>query len=141
MSNGKVNHRFYGWKFRFTATCKRSLNAIGDHKADELPPQLTLFNTVIPIPMHFFSHFKGYYVASIASACSNVKPYTSQSEATFHNDVCFATVYCRIYCRKFLTLSNQTSHYIRRCIRISNIILRWSDKVLINDIIHMVMIK
>ena len=30
----------------------------------------------------------------------------------------FSTVYCRIYCRKSLTLSNQTSRYKRKCIRI-----------------------
>ena len=30
----------------------------------------------------------------------------------------FLTVYRRIYCRNFLTLSNQTSHYKRKCIRI-----------------------
>ena len=29
----------------------------------------------------------------------------------------FPTVYRRIYCRKFLTLSNQTSRYKRKCIR------------------------
>ena len=29
-----------------------------------------------------------------------------------------STVYHRIYCRKCLTLSNKTSHYIRRCISI-----------------------
>ena len=31
----------------------------------------------------------------------------------------FPTVYRRIYCRKFLTLSNQTSRYKRKCIRIN----------------------
>ena len=31
----------------------------------------------------------------------------------------FPTVYRRIYCRKFLTLSNQTSRYKRKCIRMS----------------------
>ena len=30
----------------------------------------------------------------------------------------FLIIYCRIYCRKFLTLSNQTSHYKSKCIRI-----------------------
>ena len=36
------------------------------------------------------------------------------------NDVkLFPTVYCRIYSRKFLTLSNQTSRYKSKCIRIS----------------------
>ena len=39
-----------------------------------------------------------YYFASIASALSNVKPYFSQSEVTFHNDVGFVTIYGRIYC-------------------------------------------
>ena len=35
------------------------------------------------------------------------------------NDVkLFPTVYRRINCRKFLTLSNQTSHYKLKCIRI-----------------------
>ena len=34
------------------------------------------------------------------------------------NDVkLFPTVYCRIYCRKFLTLSNQMSRYKLMCIR------------------------
>ena len=32
----------------------------------------------------------------------------------------FPTVYHRIYCRKFLTLSNQTSRYKIKCIRMSN---------------------
>ena len=35
------------------------------------------------------------------------------------NDVkLFPTVYRRIYCPKFLTLSNQKSHYKSKCIRI-----------------------
>ena len=38
------------------------------------------------------------------------------------NDVkLFPTVYRRIYCCKFLTLSNQTSRYKSKCIRIDNI--------------------
>ena len=37
------------------------------------------------------------------------------------NDVkLFPTVYCRIYCSKFLTLSNQTSRYKIKSIRIYN---------------------
>ena len=34
------------------------------------------------------------------------------------HDFGFSTVYRGIYCLKFLTLSNQTSRYIRKCIRI-----------------------
>ena len=42
----------------------------------------------------------------------------------------FPTVYYRIYCHKFLTLSNQTSCYKRKCIRILNsIIFEYSIKV------------
>ena len=33
----------------------------------------------------------------------------------------FSTVYCRIYCRKFLMLSNQISGYKHKCIRIPDI--------------------
>ena len=59
-----------------------------------------------------------YYLHKTTSAVSCVKPNASQWEATLRDDVGFATVYCRIYHRKFLTLSNQTSCYIPECIRI-----------------------
>ena len=59
-----------------------------------------------------------YCLHKTTSAVSCVKPNASQWEATLRDDVGFATVYCRIYRRKFLTLSNQTSRYIRECIRI-----------------------
>ena len=36
------------------------------------------------------------------------------------HDVGFPTVYRGIYCRNLLTLSNQTSRYIPKCIRIVN---------------------
>ena len=38
-------------------------------------------------------------------------------KATLRTDVGFPTVYCRIYCRKFMTLSNQMSRCICKCIR------------------------
>ena len=37
----------------------------------------------------------------------------------------FPTVYRRIYCRNFLTLSNQTSRYKIKCIRINVILRNW----------------
>ena len=40
----------------------------------------------------------------------------NQWKATLRNEVGFATVYRRIYCRKFMTLSNQTSRCICECI-------------------------
>ena len=30
-------------------------NVIYDHKTDDLPPQMIIFNTIIPILMHFFT--------------------------------------------------------------------------------------
>ena len=49
------------------------------------------------------------------------KPY-NPTKCDVINDVkLFPTVYRRIYCRKFLTLSNQTSRYTIKCIRIIQI--------------------
>ena len=77
--------------------------AICDYKTDELPPQMKIFIAVIPILIHSlpFLPFKVYYFAPTASAPSNVKQDTSQSEGVFHNVVGLATVYRRLYCRKF----------------------------------------
>ena len=69
--------------------------------------------------LFIFSIKKMYYLHKTTSAVSCVKPNASQWEATLRDDVGFATVYRRIYRRKFLTLSNQTSRYIRECIRIT----------------------
>ena len=68
--------------------------------------------------LFIFSIEKMYCLHKTTSAVSCVKPNASQWEATLRDDVGFATVYRRIYRRKFLTLSNQTSRYIRECIRI-----------------------
>ena len=57
-----------------------------------------------------------YLFAPTASASSNENQ-INQSEATFHNNIRFATVIRSIFCRTFSTLSNQTSGYIRECIR------------------------
>ena len=105
--------RFYGHELRFMqcATIKPTIYL----------PKLTTVNTVIPVLMHLFtfSPLKVHFFASMANVFSHVKPDVSQSEATSHNFVGFATVYRRIYkiYRNFLTLSNQTSRYIRKSIR------------------------
>ena len=81
---------------------------------------MTNLIAVIPILMHLFilSVEKMYYLHKATSAVSCVKPNASQWEATLRDDVGFPTVYRRIYRRKFLTLSNETSRYIHTCIRI-----------------------
>ena len=59
------------------------------------------------------------------------KPYKAARHSTI-GDVIYVklslTVYHRIYCRKFLTLSNQTSHYKLKCIR-SQFINIWASYI------------
>ena len=51
--------------------------------------------------------------------CKSHKATGHPTKCDVINDVkLFLTVYHRICCRKFLTLSNQTSHYKLKCIRI-----------------------
>ena len=61
---------------------------------------------------------KLYFVAPIRpAAASCIYSLVSQWKAKLRNDVGFPTVYRRLYCRRFMTLSNQTSRYICKCIR------------------------
>ena len=64
---------------------------------------------------------KSQYFAPNWSFVSNVKQLRQQITSDVTYDVGAQTVYRRIYWRKFLTLSNQTSRYIRKCIRMSYI--------------------
>ena len=68
--------------------------------------------------MHLFtfSPLKLHNLAHQEHAASNVKLDISQWKATLRDDFRFPTVYRRIYCRKFLTLSIQMSRYIHKCI-------------------------
>ena len=74
-----------------------------------IPPQKKILNMVIPILMRFYSIVSNY------SDANHVKPQKGvrhRNKNYIINDVkLFLTVYRGIYCRKFLTLSNQTSHY------------------------------
>ena len=105
--------------------------------SDNIPPQTKILNIVIPILMHYY-HFsferivKMYFVAPIRpAAASCIKPLANciyslvnQWKETVRNDVGFATVYPVIYCRKFMTLSKQTSGCICKCIRMTNACLK-----------------
>lgn len=82
-------------------------NNISDHNTEDSSPQITIFILFAPFKCTFL-HLKVYYFAPFVSAFSDVKPDISKSEKTFHNDVRFVTVYQRLYCHKFSTLSNQT---------------------------------
>ena len=81
---------------------------ISERVSDDIP-----LHMVIPILMHFCSFISNFW---------HRKPY----KAARHPRICdvindvklFSTVYRRIYCRKFLTLSNQTSRFKIKCIRI-----------------------
>ena len=72
--------------------------------------------------------------------CKLHKAACRPTKCDLNNDVkLFLTVYCRIYWRKFLTLSNQMKRYKRKCIRITICILMgffllvWCNKL---QIVH-----
>ena len=103
---------------------------ISDRIYDDIPPQMKKKNEYSyphsNVLFNFYTSKTPYFVQTV-SVVSDVNHYVDQSLATLlltsENDVGFPTVYRRIYCRKFLTLSNQTSRYIHKCIRIR--VSRW----------------
>ena len=82
---------------------------ISERISDDIPPQRKILNMVIPILMHFcsFERCKPHNAACHLMFCDVI------------NDVkLLSTVYRRIYCRKYLTLSNQKYRYKSKRIRI-----------------------
>ena len=88
---------------------------ISERINNDIPPQIKILNMVIPILMHFYS------IVSNLSVASGIKPHKGVHhpiKCDIINDIkLFLTVYCRINCPKFVTLSNQTSCYKSKCIR------------------------
>ena len=87
-----------------------------------IPPKIKVLNKVIPILMCFYCLISNWSIAS------RTKGVHHQMKCDAINDFkLFLTVYCRIYCRKYLT-SNQTPRYKSKCIYIfahsSHIILK-----------------
>ena len=94
----------------------KSSNSISEHISDNITPQMKILNMVIPILMCFYSLVSNWSVGS------HIKPHKGVCHPTkcdiindikLFSTVCPSTVYRRIYCRKFLTLSNQTSRVIK----------------------------
>ena len=89
---------------------------ISERISDDIPPKMKVLNMVMPILMRFYSLVSNWSVAS------HIKPHKGVRHPTkcdVINDVkLFPKVYRRIYCRNILTLSNQTSRYKIKCIRI-----------------------
>ena len=69
------------------------------------------------VKMYFVAHIHPAAASCIKPLGSCIYSLVNQWKATLRNDIGFATVYRRIYCRKFMTLSNQTSRCICKCIR------------------------
>ena len=88
---------------------------LSERITDDIPPQMKILDMVIPILMHFCSLISNMSVASF------IKPHLVQKRDLINDVKLFATIYCRIYCRKYLTLSNQTSCYKSKCIRIKGL--------------------
>ena len=87
---------------------------ISERISDDIPPQMKILNMVISIQMHFNLQFE-----LKLERCKPHKAARHPKKCHVINDVTlFPTVYRRIYCCKFLTLSNQTSRYKLKCIRI-----------------------
>ena len=100
---------------------------ISERISDDIPPQMKILNKVILFLMRFYSLVSNWSVAS------RIKPY----KGIHHPNKCdviinvklFLTVYRRIYCRKYLPLSNQTSSYKSKYIRIRYISLVQKDPI------------
>ena len=98
---------------------------ISESISEDIPPQMKILNMVIPIPYQHFSckkTVKMFYLAPTSSGCQLHKNARQLHIITCQrNEVEFATVYHRIYCRKLMTLSNQTLCCIYKCIRMSHL--------------------
>ena len=82
---------------------------------------MKILNMVIPILMHFLTFIhKAQHFALNWSFVSNVKKLHQPITSDVTYDFGAATAHRRIYWLKFLTLSIQTSRYIRKYIRIMN---------------------
>ena len=83
---------------------------ISDRISDNIPPQMKILNMVIPILTHLQSRLK-------LERCKPHKAASNPMKCNVINDV---KLFRRVYCRKVLTLTKQTLHYISKCIRIFN---------------------
>ena len=81
--------------------------------SDDIPPQMKILNMVIPILMHFCSFVSDLSVCMPRNTARHPTKYDAINDVKL-----FPAVYRRIYCRKFLTLSNQKSRYKSKCIEI-----------------------
>ena len=83
--------------------------------SDNIPPQMKILNYDHPhsASIMYYKHFP--FKKQRKCTLKRLGPW----KATLRYDVEFATVYHRVYCRKFMTLANKTSHCICKYIRIS----------------------
>ena len=92
---------------------------ISESISDNIPPQMKNLNMVIPILMPFYRLVSNWSVASRITHKPD-KEVCHPKKCDIINEVkLFLTVYRRIYCRKFLTLSNQASLYKSKIIVLS----------------------
>ena len=105
----EVYRLIYGRKFSFTMTC------MGSCRTDAIPPRMKFeygyphSNALLQFPLKL-KLCKLRKAAPHPRICGII-----------NNNKLFPTVYHRIYCHKFLMLSNQKSRYKSKYIRISYI--------------------
>ena len=91
---------------------------ISQRISDDIPPKMKIMNMVIPILMHFWSFVSNWSFTSLHKTAHQ------PTKSDVITDVkLFLTVYRRIYCHKFLMLSNQMTCYKIKCIRIHPVTL------------------
>ena len=83
---------------------------ISERISDDIPPQMKILNMVIPILVHICSFVSNWSVAR------RIMLHGIQRNVTnFYDAKTFPAVYRRIYCRKYMTLSNQKLRVSRAC--------------------------
>ena len=96
---------------------------ISDHISNDIPPTIYLPNANFE---YGFPH--SYALLQFCFKLESCKLHTAACQLTkcdIINDVkLFPTVYCIIYCHKFLMLCNQTLHYKNKCIRMCFFIVK-----------------
>ena len=108
--SGAIKHNFWPYNRWYTSP--------NEHFEYGYPHSNALFNIYSSKAQHFPPNW---------SFVSNIKQLRQPITSDVTYDVGAQTVYRRIYWRKFLTLSSQTSSYIRKCIRITVIIKHTKD--------------
>ena len=109
--SGALKRDFRTYIWRYTSPNENFENGNPHYNA------LLTFSLQKDKEMYFVPPIRPVAASCIKLLANCIYSLVNQWKATLRNDVGFPTVYRRIYCRKFMTLSNQRSRCICKCIR------------------------